>query len=296
MKKGLSLIILTLALVGCDKYEDQVNTLNQRISDLEAQVATSNNSTIALLETGRCTLTDIQEDSALLECGDGTSFLIESGKDGKDGTSCSVTSTSSGAQVNCTDGTMAMITHGQNGSNGQNGTSCSVQELALGAQVTCEDGSGAFISNGQNGSSCQVEQTSNGARLVCSDGTIAYVNNGKDGSNGQDGMSCKVTEVKDVGALVECGEGEERTSAMIYNGQNGRNGISQVIEYIDPCGDNGRFDEIILKMADGTLIAHYAGGGNTQFLTIIGPGNYQTTDGYKCNFSVTNDLQIISKK
>jgi hypothetical protein len=48
-------------------------------------------------------------------------------------------------------------------------------------------------------------------------------------------------------------------------------------------------------MADGTIIAHYAGGGNKQFLTIIGPGNYRTTEGYKCNFTVTQEGEVISK-
>ncbi|MBK23326.1 MAG: hypothetical protein CME70_04910 [Halobacteriovorax sp.] len=118
-------------------------------------------------------------------------------------------------------------------------------------------------------------------------------------SGGRDGDSCDVMEVEDEGALVTCGE----KSVMIYNGSDGmdgadgidgidgRDGTSSVVEVIDPCGDQGRFDEVLLRLEDGSILAHFSSG-NRQFLTFIGPGNYRTTDGLACNFTIDEDLNI----
>ena len=65
----------------------------------------------------------------------------------------------------------------------------------------------------------------------------------------------------------------------------------QVSEIIDPCGDGPGYDEVILRMANGTLMAHYANG-PYQFLTIIGPGNYVTTDQQACSFTINPDMSI----
>lgn len=59
--------------------------------------------------------------------------------------------------------------------------------------------------------------------------------------------------------------------------------------FIDPCGPEGSFDEVIMQMTDGTLLTHYSHGGK-QFLTVLTDGNYQTTDGTKCNFSVSDGI------
>lgn len=68
---------------------------------------------------------------------------------------------------------------------------------------------------------------------------------------------------------------------------------SEVIELIDPCGDKpGKFDEIIMRLSDDTLVAYFEETGR-EFLTILVPGNYQTTDAQRCNFTVTNDLQVV---
>ena len=59
-----------------------------------------------------------------------------------------------------------------------------------------------------------------------------------------------------------------------------------VAEVIDPCGDYvGHFDEVILKLHDGTFIAYFQDGGR-RFLGILGDGNYRTTDRQQCRFSI----------
>jgi hypothetical protein len=42
-----------------------------------------------------------------------------------------------------------------------------------------------------------------------------------------------------------------------------------------------------LQLANGQIIAHFASG-QYQFLTILSPGNYVTTDQQACNFNVSN--------
>lgn len=100
---------------------------------------------------------------------------------------------------------------------------------------------------------------------------------------GKDGSSCSVEPFSN-GAIISCTDG---TSHAILNGTDGVDGVSGVIEVIDVCPENGKFTEVILRLHTGELLAHYSHG-NKQFLTIIGDGNYVTTDGYSCNFSVVN--------
>lgn len=65
-----------------------------------------------------------------------------------------------------------------------------------------------------------------------------------------------------------------------------------IVELIDPCGDGPGYDEVLLQLANGQLMAHYAGGGNLQFLTVIGPGNYSTTDSQACSFTVDSEMEV----
>lgn len=61
-----------------------------------------------------------------------------------------------------------------------------------------------------------------------------------------------------------------------------------VVQLIDPCGDSiGQFDEILLKLSDGTIIAYFEHG-SKRFLTVVSDGNYRTTDASNCAFSVSN--------
>ncbi len=57
-----------------------------------------------------------------------------------------------------------------------------------------------------------------------------------------------------------------------------------VTAIIDPCGDGPGFDEIILKTSAGYMA--YFQSGSERFLTLLPHGNYQTTDGTGCSFTV----------
>ena len=116
---------------------------------------------------------------------------------------------------------------------------------------------------------------------------------GDQGPEGTPGSSCSVSQMSN-GALVTCTNG---TNAVILNGVDGDNTPSSaytVTELIDPCVRQGTFDEILFRTTNGTLIAHYSHG-NKQFLTVIGPGDYVTTDSTNCYFTITPSLEITGE-
>lgn len=117
------------------------------------------------------------------------------------------------------------------------------------------------------------------------------------GVQGAPGVGCSVEPVAN-GALIQCGG---NTEAVIYNGTNGEDGEDgqdlvpgpySVVEVINPCGDQPGVDEVLLRLENGQLLAHYAGGGNIQFLGLIGPGSYVTTDGKNCHFTVDANYNV----
>jgi hypothetical protein len=61
-----------------------------------------------------------------------------------------------------------------------------------------------------------------------------------------------------------------------------------IMGYLDCGGDGPGFDEVVLRTSSGKLIAYFKDNGSREFLTVLTPGNYQTTDESRCNFSVSN--------
>lgn len=111
---------------------------------------------------------------------------------------------------------------------------------------------------------------------------------GANGANGRDGKGCTVTQLEN-GARIDC-DGE--TTAVILNGQDGEvPEMHPVIKIIDPCGRESTHDEVILKLSTGELIGHYSDKGK-EFLTVLVPGFYETTDFTKCQFRVHNDYSV----
>lgn len=130
--------------------------------------------------------------------------------------------------------------------------------------------------NGTDGEDCTVNQLNNGAEIVCGDDTVAIILNGVAGTNGTNGTNGQ-----------DGADGEDGADAppTAYS----------VTEMYDPCGDQSGFDEVLLHLANGQWVAHYAGGGNLQFLTVLTPGNYVTTDPTPCHFTITNSMTITNE-
>jgi hypothetical protein len=140
---------------------------------------------------------------------------------------------------------------------------------------------------------------------------------GLDGNNGRDGYSLVVDVVTQTSGNVQCKRTDifqdldrnnyystgdlYQNGFLVCDGEAGVNGVDgqdglnadltyQVVEIIDPCGaqhPNG-YDEVILKLGSGQYLASFsdnANGKNTRF-GLLPSGNYQTTDGTGCNFTI----------
>jgi hypothetical protein len=68
-------------------------------------------------------------------------------------------------------------------------------------------------------------------------------------------------------------------------------GYTGIVSIVDPCGTKpGYYNEVLLKLSNGQLLSSFsdnANGLNTHF-AVLPDGNYATTDGTNCQFTVLN--------
>lgn len=107
------------------------------------------------------------------------------------------------------------------------------------------------------------------------------------GRDGKDGDSCTVAPVSN-GAIITCGA----STSLILNGEDAPPTAYTVVDIINPCGDATGHDEVLFRLQNRSLIAHYASG-SAQFLTVLAPGSFVTTDGTNCHFSVNNAMDVV---
>jgi hypothetical protein len=108
-----------------------------------------------------------------------------------------------------------------------------------------------------------------GAIISCTDGTSEILLDGQDGASGRDGLDGK--------------DGKDGMDASLLP--------FSIVGFIDPCGPQSTYDEILIQLNNGQLVAHFSSG-TRQFLASIGPGTYITTDGTRCVFTVSNTMQV----
>lgn len=118
--------------------------------------------------------------------------------------------------------------------------------------------------------------------------------NGTNGVNGTNGESCNVQQLSN-GALIQC----PTSSAAVSNGTDASlpAGMLYIKEVVNPCGTNFANEEVFLRLSDNKLIALYDGGNNLSRLTLLGTGNYITTDSsnHYCSFTVDNNYQLTNQ-
>lgn len=136
--------------------------------------------------------------------------------------------------------------------------------------------------NGTNGHNSLLSLTRGTvSSAVCTSLNALLVKSGVDSNDNN------VLENSEVNAASFVCDGQ--TGPQGPQGPAGPTGTYQIISIIDPCGDaSGIYDEVLLKLANGTIIASFsdnANGNNTRF-SLIPAGSYVTTDGSNCHFSV----------
>ncbi len=65
-----------------------------------------------------------------------------------------------------------------------------------------------------------------------------------------------------------------------------------ITRIIDPCGDSNGFDEVLVRIGSGQILAYFENG-NSRHLSVIPTGSYVTTDGTNCNFEVTSSGLVL---
>jgi hypothetical protein len=68
-----------------------------------------------------------------------------------------------------------------------------------------------------------------------------------------------------------------------------------IVELIDPCGNETAYDEIIVRLSDNALMVFFSQNGGR--LSLIDVGTYVTTDGTNCTFKVVDNngiLEVVS--
>lgn len=149
------------------------------------------------------------------------------------------------------------IQDGQDGSDGQDGTNGKNALIDILDQV---DGGGASCNNGGFTLLAGIDLNDN------SDLDLSEITQSKDVCNGVDGQ----------------------------DGQDAPTNDFDVVELIDPCGEETNFDEVLIRLANDQIIASFSenkNGKNTRFV-VLNPGTYQTTDGTNCVFTVDSNLNV----
>ena len=118
---------------------------------------------------------------------------------------------------------------------------------------------------------CSAFRVDGGVQVSCPDGS-AILRDGTDGLRGEQGLPG-----------VAGVDGLDGVDAVLPGGT--------IVGFIDPCGEEA-LDEILFVAADGTLFGHYADGERQHLVRLI-PGVYLTTDGFSCEFRVTEENQVV---
>lgn len=147
--------------------------------------------------------------------------------------------------------------------------------------------------SGQAGSSCSVTQTPTGAVINCQDGSTATITNGQVGARGLDGSSCSVSPAVDnSGALISCQDG---SNVFVSNGQKGDTGSPGMnatsVEMVKLCpGAVENYGSFPeYAMRVGNKLYGVYSVGSG-FLAQLYPGQYVTSsNGPNCNFTVNSD-------
>ena len=85
------------------------------------------------------------------------------------------------------------------------------------------------------------------------------------------------------------------------NGEDGQDAtLNQydIVSVLDPCGDTPNVvDEVLLKLRNGQVLASFsanASGANARF-SLLAPGNYLTTDGSNCHFTIDANGNMLNE-
>ena len=142
---------------------------------------------------------------------------------------------------------------------------------------------------GEAGTGCTTTQTATGAVVTCGD-TESVINNGADGETGPRGAE---------GAQGPAGrdglDGVDGSPGVKGDqGEPGMPGASgSIITPVIPCpSKSGSYPEVLLCIENKLYASFTSNNHHDVRYAEVGPGNYQTTDGRACVFSVVSGCTL----
>jgi hypothetical protein len=95
--------------------------------------------------------------------------------------------------------------------------------------------------------------------------------------------------------ITACGRGPKGdVGAQGPQGPKGDAGINGVVDVLNPCGPEGAFEEILLRLNTGEIIAVFDGGPHKDRLVVLTyPNSYSTTDGFNCEFELDENGELV---
>ncbi len=212
---------------------------------------------------------------------------------------CTTAATDGGARINCPDGTTTEILNGADSLPGKDGVKGDTGAAGRDGKPGSEGIKGDKGDTGAEGiQGAQGPLGPVGPAGVTgtngSNGTNGV--DGTNGTNGANGTSCTVSYTA-VGATITCGG----SSVAILNGTNGSSGTA--VTPIRLCADSSSgypeygflIDSYIYAVYYGTLDSNgnpSSSGVLQAFMAKLTPGNYMSTNGSGCTFTINADGSI----
>ena len=110
-------------------------------------------------------------------------------------------------------------------------------------------------------------------------------------------MDTNITELELIQAVMNTTKSKKmfiRYQAVYLHLQ----GYQNIVAIYDPCGQQGLYNEVFLKLSSGHYLASFSdntSGTNTRFV-VLTDGSFATTDGTHCYFTMSNNGTIISNE
>ena len=184
-----------------------------------------------LYNGANCTVTS-SASGATIQCGTGPAVSVTNG------TSCYTSSTSTGYDVYCGSEKVGSLSNGGKGDTGADGKSCDVATGTDGAAYDIVCG-GTTKGHLYNGAGCTITPTSSGSHMVkCGDADAVEITNGTNGTNG---YNCWIANGATTGTYdVVCGDPQITSTQTRQTLRDGKNGDPGTGCSVSPA-DDGAF-------------------------------------------------------
>ena len=220
MKKSLP-VVLTVAFMALIVACGDENTTNvTNVTETSGiDVVAAGDSLPACDEENVGKIVFAEDSAQVYYCADGkwTTLKGEQGEAGKDGTDgevgsdgkgCIAEAIDNGYKILCGGDSIGVLLNGEQGEKGEQGI---------------QGEKGEQGEKGLDGASCTAValEDNSGFNVICGGDTIGVLKNGEKGETGENGSGCKIADQGDGVVEVTCGEGENASTATLYEAMCG---------------------------------------------------------------------------